>query len=47
MNLKPDNLPEIEKTKASKPNEAGSFHIEGFIKVFDPNSKEVYVEKRA
>lgn len=45
MNLKPENLPKSEKTP--KPNEAGSFHIEGFIKVFDPNSKEVYVEKRA
>lgn len=47
MNLKPENLPKSEKATAPKPNEAGSFHVEGFIKVFDPNSKEVYVEKRA
>ena len=47
MNLKPENLPKTEKPQATKPNEPGSFHVEGFIKVFDPNSKEVYVEKRA
>jgi hypothetical protein len=47
MNLKLENLPKNEKETVSKPNESGSFHVEGFIKVFDPNSKEVYVEKRA
>ena len=47
MNLTPENSPKFEKPQASKPNEAGTFHVEGFIKIFDPNSKEVYVEKRA
>jgi hypothetical protein len=30
-----------------KPNEAGSFSIESHIKIFDPATREVYVEKRA
>jgi hypothetical protein len=30
----------------SQPNEQGSLHIEGHIKIFDPESKEVYVNKR-
>lgn len=30
-----------------KPNEAGSFSIESHVKIFDPNTCEVYVEKRA
>jgi hypothetical protein len=30
-----------------KPNETGSISVEGFIKIFDPNTKQVIVEKRA
>jgi len=30
-----------------KPNENGSIRVEGFVKIFDPNSKETFVEKRA
>jgi len=33
--------------KPTKPNENGALHIEGFIKIFDPNTEEVIVEKRA
>ena len=33
--------------KPKKPNETGSLQIDGFVKIFDPNNKEVYVEKRA
>ena len=29
------------------PNESGSFSIESHIKIFDPNTNEVIVEKRA
>jgi hypothetical protein len=29
------------------PNESGSFSIESHVRIFDPNTKEVYVEKRA
>jgi hypothetical protein len=30
-----------------KPNETGSISVQGFIKIFDPATKKVYVEKRA
>tara|TARA_R110000782_G_scaffold14784_7_gene43834 strand:+ start:2249 stop:2383 length:135 start_codon:yes stop_codon:yes gene_type:complete len=32
---------------AKKPNETGSISVEGHIRVFDPVTKEVLVEKRA
>jgi hypothetical protein len=30
-----------------KPNETGSIHVEGFVRIFDPKTKETFVEKRA
>jgi hypothetical protein len=39
-NPKPDVAPK-------RPNETGSISVEGHVKIFDPKSKEVYVEKRA
>jgi hypothetical protein len=30
-----------------RPNETGSISVEGFIKIFDPKTKQVFVEKRA
>jgi hypothetical protein len=30
-----------------RPNETGSVRIEGFVKIHDPKTKEVFVEKRA
>jgi hypothetical protein len=30
-----------------KPNETGSINVEGFVKIFDPTTKETFVEKRA
>ena len=35
------------KPGATRPNETGSISVEGFIKIFDPTNKEVFVEKRA
>lgn len=32
---------------AKKPNETGSISVEGHIRIFDPKTKEVIVEKRA
>jgi hypothetical protein len=32
---------------AKKPNETGSISVQGFVKIFDPVSKQVFVEKRA
>ena len=33
--------------QGAKPNETGSVYIEAYVKIFDPNTKEVMVEKRA
>ena len=30
-----------------RPNETGSIRVEGFVKIFDPNTKEKFVEQRA
>jgi hypothetical protein len=30
-----------------KPNDTGSISAEGFVRIFDPATKEVFVEKRA
>lgn len=35
------------KPADKKPNETGSISVEGFVKIFDPNTKEKFVEKRA
>jgi hypothetical protein len=32
---------------AKRPNETGSISVEGFVKIFDPKTKEIFVEKRA
>ena len=42
--IKKGQIP-VQPTK--KPNESGSFSVESHVKIFDPNTKEVYVEKRA
>jgi hypothetical protein len=30
-----------------KPNDTGSISVEGHVRIFDPETKEVFVEKRA
>lgn len=35
-----------EKQPEAKPNENSGFHIEGHIKIYDPTTKEVYIDKR-
>ena len=35
------------KTMAKQPNETGSISFEVFVRIFDPNTKEKFVEKRA
>lgn len=42
----PANNPKLE-VAPKRPNETGSISVEAHVKIFDPNSKEVYVEKRA
>jgi hypothetical protein len=30
-----------------RPNDTGSIRVEGFVRIFDPNTKEKFVEQRA
>jgi hypothetical protein len=39
-------VPPVQQ-QPKRPNETGTLQIDGFVKIFDPNTKEVYVEKRA
>ena len=42
------NMEDSQKntTKDANPNEVGGIHVQGHIKIFDPESGEVYVDKR-
>jgi hypothetical protein len=31
----------------SRPNETGSISVQGFVKIFDPATQKIFVEKRA
>lgn len=42
----PTNTPQTQ-AKPRRPNDVGALQIDGFVKIFDPNTKEVFVEKRA
>ena len=39
--------PQVQTPPERRPNEKGSISVEGFVKIYDPTSKEVFVEKRA
>ena len=50
MNHNEDNIPQPKKPQnpvVNKPNETGSVYVESHIKIYDPNTQEVLVEKRA
>ena len=43
------NMEDLHKNfteNTSKPNETGGIHVQGHIKIFDPESGEVYIDKR-
>lgn len=47
MNKLPENTQSTEPAESSqKPNELGGFDISGVVKIFDPETKEVFVEVR-
>jgi hypothetical protein len=48
MEAKETNMPEQQNTPETTehPNETSGFHFEGHIKIFDPQSKEVFIDKR-
>ena len=35
------------KPAQKRPNETGSISVEGHVRIFDPMTKQVFVEKRA
>jgi hypothetical protein len=39
--------PVTQQTSAKRPNETGSISVEGFVRIFDPKTQEIFVEKRA
>jgi hypothetical protein len=41
-----ENQLKPSETSLARPNETGGFHFEGHIKIFDPNTKEVFIDKR-
>jgi hypothetical protein len=43
-NIMPQN--QETNTQKSRPNETGGFHFEGHIKIFDPQTNEVFIDKR-
>lgn len=47
MNQSKPTQPLQTQPGKSKPNETGSISVEGFVKIFDPKTKETFVEKRA
>jgi hypothetical protein len=48
MEAKEINMPEQNTTSnlTEKPNETSGLHFEGHIKIFDPQSNEVFIDKR-
>jgi len=42
----PNNQDQQIVTPRARPNETGGFHFEGHIKIHDPETKEVFVDKR-
>ena len=50
MENKESNMPQDQNLKSEKPeqkpHETGGFHFEGHIKIFDPETKEIFVDKR-
>jgi hypothetical protein len=42
----PNNQDQSVDTPQARPNETGGFHFEGHIKIHDPETKEVFVDKR-
>jgi hypothetical protein len=37
----------VQTPAPKKPNDTGSISVEGHVRIFDPKTKEVFVEKRA
>jgi hypothetical protein len=47
QNKPTDQTIKTSATAPKRPNETGSISVQGFVKIFDPTTKQVFVEKRA
>jgi hypothetical protein len=45
-NNKESDMQDNQQKPENKPNESTGFHFEGHIKIFDPETKEVFIDKR-
>ena len=45
MNDQPENMQDNKEQTVKKPDEKQGLNIEGYIKIFDPESGRVYVDK--
>jgi hypothetical protein len=45
QNTKPND--HTTKPSTKQPNETGTVRVEGFVRIFDPKTQQVFVEKRA
>ena len=46
-NTQPPAQNKTSAPKPKRPNETSAISVEGFVKIFDPKTKETFVEKRA
>lgn len=46
MKQQNNKIKQPQQTNMSRPNEAGAFSIQGHIKIYDPLTKEVFINKR-
>lgn len=46
MNENPEKTIETTETPPAKPNETGGFYFSSFLKITDPNTKEILVQVR-
>lgn len=44
---KSEKNPPMQPVKETRPNEQGTVSVQGFVKIWDPNTARVFVEKRA
>jgi hypothetical protein len=46
-NIKSTPPSTASNSAVKRPNETGSISVQGFVKIFDPITRQVFVEKRA
>jgi hypothetical protein len=47
MDNKTTNQPQPQEKPEKRPDDTGSVAVEGFVKIFDPKTRKVFVEQQA